>query len=120
MTKTVKQHRKDWSDKLLEALWAYCTTWKNTTSFSPYEMVYGKQVLLPIEFQISTYRLAAELGMDLNEDQKQRMMQVNELDEVRQDALQQTTMVQQQRTKWHDKFIKKKEFQVGDWALLFD
>ena len=48
------------------------------------------------------------------------MMQLNELDELRQDALQQTTMVQQQRIKWHDKFIKKKEFQVGDWALLFD
>ena len=83
MTKTVKQHRRDWSNKLLEALWAYCTTWKNTTGYSPYEMVYGKQVLLPIEFQISTYRLAAELGMDLNEAQKQRMMQVIELDEVR-------------------------------------
>ena len=48
------------------------------------------------------------------------MMQINELDEVKQDALQHTTMVQQQITKWHDKFIKKKEFQVGDWALLFD
>ena len=29
-------------------------------------------------------------------------------------------MVQQQRIKWHDKFIRKKEFQVGDWTLLFD
>ena len=95
MTKTVKQHRRDQSDKLLEALWAYRTTWKNTTGYSPYEMVYGKKVLLPIEFQISTYRLAAKLGMDLYESQQQSMMQLNELDEVIQDALQQTTMVQQ-------------------------
>ena len=83
MTKTVKQHRRDWSDNLLEALWAYSTTWKNTTCYSPYEMVYGKQVLLPIEFQISTRRLAVELGMDLNEAQQQRMMHLNELHEVR-------------------------------------
>ena len=48
----------------------YHTTWKNTTGFSPYEMVYGKKILLPIEFQISTYRLAAELGIDLNEAQQ--------------------------------------------------
>ena len=54
------------------------------------------------------FRLAAELGMDLNEAQHQRMMQLNELNEVRQDALQQTTTVQQQRIKWHDKFIRKK------------
>ena len=83
MTKIVNQHKRGWSDKLLEALWAYRTTWKNTTCFSPYEMVYGKQILLPIEFQISTYILAVELGMDLNEAQQQRMMQLNELDEVR-------------------------------------
>ena len=120
MTKTVKQHTRDWSDKLLEALWPYRTTWKNTRGYSPYEMVYDKQVLLPIEFQISRYRLVVELDMDLNETQQQRVMKLNELDEVRHDPLQQTTMVQQQRIKWHDKFIKKKEFQVGDWALLFD
>ena len=54
MTKTVKLHKRDWSYKILEALWAYRTTWKNTTGFSPYEMVYGKQILLPIEFQISS------------------------------------------------------------------
>ena len=83
MPKTVKVHRKDWSDKLLEVFRAYRTTWKNTTSFSPYEMVYGKQILLSIEFQISTYRLATELGMDLNEAQQQRMMHLNELAEVR-------------------------------------
>ena len=50
MTKIVKLHKRDRSDKLWEALWAYHTTWKNTTGYSPYEMVYGKQVLLPIEF----------------------------------------------------------------------
>ena len=29
-------------------------------------------------------------------------------------------MFQQQIIRWNDKFIRKKEFQVGDWALLFD
>ena len=57
MTKTVKLHRRDWLDNILEALWAYHTTWKNTIGFSPYEMVYSKQILLPIEFQFFTYRL---------------------------------------------------------------
>jgi hypothetical protein len=45
---------------------------------------------------------------------------LNELDEIRQDAIQRTILVQNQRSKWHDKFIKKKHFQPGDWALLFD
>jgi hypothetical protein len=83
-------------------------------------LVFGKQILLPIKFQIHTFRLAAELGLKLDEARKQRVMQLNELEEIRQDALQRTILVQNQRRKWHDKYIKKKHFQSGDWALLFD
>ena len=36
-----------------------------------YELVYGKQVLLPIEFQVKTFRMVAQLGMNLDEAQKQ-------------------------------------------------
>eukprot|EP00253_Pinus_taeda_P011043 PITA_11043 len=49
-----------------------------------------------------------------------RLQQLQELDEKRLDAIHQTTMIQQQRTKWHDKTIKQKQFQKGNWALLYD
>ena len=42
LTKTVKSHHRDWADMLPEALWAYRTTWRNTTCFSPYDLMYGK------------------------------------------------------------------------------
>ena len=64
--------------------------------------------------------MAAQLGMNLDEAQKQRILQINELDELRQDALQRTMLIQNQRKTWHDKFIKKNQFNTGDWALLFD
>ena len=41
------------------------------------------------------------------------------MDEIRQDAVQRTSIVQQQRTRWHDKYIKENKFKEGDWALLF-
>ncbi len=53
--------------------------------------------------------MATQLGMDLEEAQKQWILQINELDEIRHDALQCTMLVQIQRKKWHDKFIKHKE-----------
>jgi len=87
---------------------------------TPYELVYGKQVLFPIEFQIKTFKMAIQLGLDLSEAQKHRLEKLNELDEIRQDVVQRAGIVQQQRAKWHDKYIKDKRFQVGDWALLFD
>ena len=67
LTKTVHLHRRDWVDMLPEALWAYRTTWRNTKGHTPYELVYGKQVLFPIEFQIQTFKMAVQLGLDLSE-----------------------------------------------------
>jgi hypothetical protein len=120
LTKTIQLHHREWVDRLPEALWAYQTTWINTTGHTPYELVYVRQLLLPIEFQVRTFCIAAELGLNLDEAQKQQSLQLNELDEIRQDAIQQMILVQNQRSKWHDKFIKKKHFQPSDWALLFD
>jgi len=65
ITKTVHLHRTDWAKRLPEALWAYRTTWRNTIGHSPYEIVYGKEVLLPIEFQVRTFKMVVQLGMDL-------------------------------------------------------
>ena len=120
LTKNIQLHHIYWADKLLEALWAYRITWRNTTGHTPCELVYGKQVLLPIEFQVKNFHMDVQLGMDLEEAQKHRILQINELDEIRQDALQRTMLIQNQRNKWHDKFIKKKKFNTRDWELLFN
>eukprot|EP00253_Pinus_taeda_P032423 PITA_32423 len=118
--KSTPYNPRDWAERLPEALWAYRTTWRNTTEHTSYELVYGKEVLLPIEFQVKTFKMAVQLGMDLSEAQKHRLEQLNELDEIRQEAIQRTDLVQHQRAKWHDKYIKDKKFEEGDWALLFD
>jgi hypothetical protein len=73
LTKTVKESRKDWSNRLLEALWAYKTTWRNTTGFSPYELVYGKSVVFPVEFEIKTLRTALAANLDLTDAQTARL-----------------------------------------------
>ena len=118
--KTIASHRCDWATRLPEALWAYRTTWRSTTGYSPYQLVFGKQPIFPIEFEIQTLRIAQEVGLDLSEAQINRLQQINELDERRLAALQNTTLIQQQRAKWHDALIKNKIFHEGDWALLYD
>ena len=54
--------------------------------------------------------MEAHLGMGLSKGQRQRLLQLNELGEIRHDAIQHAILVQEQREKWHDKFIKKKKF----------
>lgn len=120
MIKTVASHRKDWVSRLPEAVWAYNTMWKSTIGFTPYELVFGKKPLLPIEFELQTLRTALEVGMDITEVQKNRLLQLNELDEIRMEALHNTEIIQHQRKLWHEKNLKQNQFQVGEWALLFD
>eukprot|EP00253_Pinus_taeda_P005544 PITA_05544 len=120
LTKTIASHRRNSAVRLLEALWAYRTTWRSTTDYSPYQLVFGKQPIFPIEFKIQTLRTTQEVGLDLSEAQINRLQQINELDEIRLDVLQNTALIQQQRAKWHDALIKNKVFHEGDWALLYD
>ena len=42
------------------------------------------------------------------------------MDEKQLAAVDQTVLLQQQRSNWHDQFIKNKIFREGDWALLYD
>lgn len=70
LIKTIQSNHKDWAYRLPEALLSYRTTWRNTNGHTPYELVYGKQVLLPIKFQIKTFRMETQLGMDLLEAHK--------------------------------------------------
>ena len=48
--KSLSSHIRDWVERFLEELLAYCTTWGNTNRYTPYVIYYGKQFLLPIEF----------------------------------------------------------------------
>ena len=43
--------------------------------------------------------MASQLGLDLSEAQQKRILKLNELDETRENALQHTILVQEQRTK---------------------
>ena len=74
LTKNIQLHHLDWADRITQALWSYWTTWRNTTGHTPYELVYGKQVLLPIEFQVRTFCISTRLGLKLDEAHKKQAL----------------------------------------------
>lgn len=63
---------------------------ETTTGFTSYELVYGKIIVLPIEFEYKNLRTTVELGMDLTEAQKEMLHSLNGLDEIRMEAVHHT------------------------------
>jgi hypothetical protein len=57
----VGENKTYWHLQLFSALWAYHTSMKIATGFTPFQLVYGIKVVLPIECEIPSLKLKVEL-----------------------------------------------------------
>ncbi|GJX80129.1 reverse transcriptase domain-containing protein [Tanacetum coccineum] len=55
LERTVGENRASWSNKLYDALWAFCIAFKTLIGCTPYKLVYGKSCHLPIELEHKAY-----------------------------------------------------------------
>ncbi|GKD15293.1 reverse transcriptase domain-containing protein, partial [Tanacetum coccineum] len=74
---------KDWSEKLNNALWAFRTACKTSTRCTPFRLVYGKSCHLPVEIKHKAHWPLKQCNMDLTLAPESRLMQLNELAELR-------------------------------------
>ena len=51
---------RDWSEKLPFALWAYHTSFHTSIGVAPFSLVYGTEVVLPVEIEAGSLRIALE------------------------------------------------------------
>jgi hypothetical protein len=56
--KKIEENPKRWHEVLLEALWAYHISKHSATKVTPFELVYGQEVVLPIEVNLDALRIA--------------------------------------------------------------
>ena len=120
LTKTISGTSTDWDEKLWSALWAYRTAYKGTTGFSPFQLVYGQEAILPIEFEIPSLRVAIENKLGDEESLRARLTNLEALDEKRREAYLNTLATQNRRKSYYDSKLRPKEFKVGSLVLLYD
>ncbi|MCO5596525.1 hypothetical protein L7F22_050590 [Adiantum nelumboides] len=109
ITKHVKNGSQDWDKHLAAALWAYRTSFKVSTQFTPYHLVYGQEALLPIEVELGSLREFARETTSSKEKLEQRILDLQRLELDREATTDYyITQVNKKREQFNNKVKKKK------------
>ncbi|MCO5612594.1 hypothetical protein L7F22_066862 [Adiantum nelumboides] len=118
LTNIFSESRADWDQKLHSSLWVYRVAYKTSIGTTPFNMVYGIQAILSLEFLIPTLWVAKDLewiGHELSE----KLEILENLDETRLKAV--TLIYAQKRNmkSFFDQHVINKEFATGDYIFMY-
>nr|GEV88933.1 reverse transcriptase domain-containing protein [Tanacetum cinerariifolium] len=117
---TIGENRASWFDKLDDTLWAFRTAFKTPIGCTPYKFVYGKACHLPIELEHKAYYALKHCNFDLKTAGDHQKVLLNELNELCDQAYENSLIYRDKTKKIHNSKIKNRVFNVGNRVLLFN
>ena len=109
--------KRDWNERMEEALWAYRKTYHTPTQATPYSLVFGVEAVLPFERQIPYLRLAIQEWLTKEKNARLRLVDLEALDEKRLEAQQNLECYKACLSCVFNKKVHLRCFQVGDQVL---
>nr|GEV25246.1 reverse transcriptase domain-containing protein [Tanacetum cinerariifolium] len=120
LERTIGENHASWSGKLDDALWAFRIAFKTPIECTPDKLVYEKACHLPIELEHKAYWALKHCNFDLKTACDHQKVQLNELNELRDQAYENYLIYKEKTKKIHDSKIKDRVFNIGDRVLLFN
>nr|GEV82999.1 reverse transcriptase domain-containing protein [Tanacetum cinerariifolium] len=102
LERAVAENRASWSDKLDDTLWAFRTAYKTPIGCTPYKLVYEKACYLPVELEHKAYWALKYANFDLKRAGDHRKIQINELNELRDQAYENSLIYKEKTKRIHD------------------
>nr|GEX70904.1 reverse transcriptase domain-containing protein [Tanacetum cinerariifolium] len=99
---------------------AFRTAYKTPIGCTPYKLVYGKACHLPIELEHKAYWDLKHENFDLKTAGDHRKVQINELNELRDQAYENSLIYKEKTKRLHVSKIKDRVFNIGNSVLLFN
>ncbi|XP_020598499.1 uncharacterized protein LOC110038079 [Phalaenopsis equestris] len=116
--KILHANKKEWHEKLSEALWAYRTTYRTPTSSTPYALTFGSEAVLPLEVELPSLRIAISNNVNSEDNTRLRLEELDSLEGLRLQAQQNLELYRARMARAHDKLVRPCTFMVGDLVLV--
>jgi len=94
-------------------------TTKRSIGTSPYELVYGMEVVFPSSLGVPVMKLVEEVQAEPNDIQR-RINQTIHLQQTREEVYQRSQVLHENHKKIFDKRTKVEDFYIGDKVLKWD
>nr|GEU49158.1 reverse transcriptase domain-containing protein [Tanacetum cinerariifolium] len=94
------------------------TAYKTPIGCTPYKLVYGKSCHLPIKLEHKAYWALKHANLDLKTTGDHRKLQLNKLNELCNQAYENSLIYKEKTKKIHDYKVKNRVFNIGNRFLL--
>jgi transposase InsO family protein len=112
--KKIEENSKGWHEVLLEVLWVHRISKHSATKVTPFELVYGQEVILPMEVNLDALRIARQNELSAVDYHKLMLNRLDKVLEERVNALGKLERDKLRVARYYNKRVKEELFQVGD------